>query len=335
MIMSIKEKTVLSVTEARKLTIDVCMAAGASQDAAKSIADATLSAARFGREGQGFPHLIDYLTSLRDGRIKGDAQPIICKPMPALISLDACGGVSQLGFDLAFDDFVESTRKIGIAAFLQKNSYTTGELGYYVRRLAAKGLVALAATSGPALMAASPGGKRVYCTNPLAFGAAVGGAQEVLVIDQASSATSFVSIVHAAAEGRTIPEGWATDENGQPTTDPSKAMNGALLPFGGYKGANIALMVEILSAGLSGAPWALDASHFRSGNKCPNSGLTIIAIAAEAMDKEFKSRLEAQLIRLEHLGVRIPGRRGEKKDASRDQVEIGKSVVEQMKSWLK
>jgi (2R)-3-sulfolactate dehydrogenase (NADP+) len=332
MTMSTEEKIILPVVEARKLTIDACMAAGASQAAAQSIADATLSAAQFGREGQGFPHLVDYLASLREGRIKGNAQPIMQKPLPALICLDARGGIAQLGFDLAFDDFVACARNLGIAAFFQKNSYTTGELGYYVRRLASEGLVALAATSGPALMAASPGGKRVYCTNPLAFGAAVDGPQQILVIDQASSATSFVSIVHAAAEGRAIPPGWATDENGEPTTDPSSAMKGALLPFGGYKGANIALMVEILAAGMSGAPWALDAHDFRSGNQCPGAGLTIIAIAADAMDKEFRSRLEAQLGRLEHLGVRVPGRRGATKQSSHDSVAIGKSIVEQMKA---
>jgi (2R)-3-sulfolactate dehydrogenase (NADP+) len=307
------------------------MAAGASQAAARSIADATLSAAQSGREGQGFPHFIDYLDSLREGRIKGDAEPRVERPLPALISVDARGGIAQLGFDLAFNDIVASARKFGITAFFQRNSYTTGELGYYVRRLALEGLVAVAATSGPALMAASPGGKRVYCTNPLAFGAPVDSPERVLVIDQASSATSFVSIVHAAAEGRTIPEGWATDENGELTTDPAAAMKGALLPFGGYKGANIALMVEILAAGVSGAAWGLDAHDFRSGDQCPNSGLTIIAMAAEALDKQFKSRLETQLGRLERLGVRVPGRRGRTKESHRDSVAIGRSVVEAMK----
>ena len=84
-----------------------------------------------------------------------------------------------------------------------------------------------------------------------------------LVIDQSSSATAFVNIRKAADEGREIPEGWALDATGHSTTDPVQAMKGALLAFGGARGANIALMVEVLAAGLSGANWSLDAPFFR------------------------------------------------------------------------
>lgn len=135
-----EEQVMLPVAEARKFTVDVCVAAGASPAMAVSIADATLSAAQFGRQGQGFPHLLDYLESLRAGRIKGDALPLVLKPLPALFNLDARGGIAQLGFDVVFDDFVKCARTFGIASFSQKNSYTTGELGYYVRRLALDGL---------------------------------------------------------------------------------------------------------------------------------------------------------------------------------------------------
>ncbi|TIW17972.1 MAG: Ldh family oxidoreductase, partial [Mesorhizobium sp.] len=98
----------------------------------------------------------------------------------------------------------------------------------------------------------------VYCTNPMSFAAPAADGSP-LVIDQSSSATAFVNIRKAAEDGRKIPEGWALDASGNPTTDPAAAMKGAMLAFGGQRGANIALMVEVLAAGLSGANWSLDA----------------------------------------------------------------------------
>lgn len=300
---------VIDVAAARDLAISACLKAGASPAVAGSLADATVSAACFGHAGMGFPHLLDYLSSFREDRIRGDAVPAIDCPAPAIIHADAMGGIAQLGFDLAFDRLAEAACRFGVALFAQKNCYTAGELGYYVRRLAMEGLVSLAAANGPALLAAAPGTPAVYCTNPVAFGAPVDGGDPPLVIDQASSATAFVNLVRAAREGQAIPEGWAVDAHGDGTTDPSAALRGALLAFGGSKGANIALLVEVLSAGLAGASWSLDSPSFLSGDRPPNAGLTVVIISPTAISPDFGSRLANQLRRLEHLGVHIPGRR--------------------------
>ena len=187
-----------------------------------------------------------------------------------------------------------------------RNSYTTGELGYYARRLAAVGLVSLAVTNGPPLMAPPGVSQAVYCTNPIAF-AAPGEGRPALVIDQSSSATAFVKIREAAARGETLPEGWAIDADA-PTTDPMRALAGALLTFGGARGANIALMVEVLAAGLTGANWSLDAPDFMHGDRSPGVGLLVIAAAPRLFDANFAARLEAHLQRLESLGVYVPGR---------------------------
>jgi (2R)-3-sulfolactate dehydrogenase (NADP+) len=129
----------------------VC-AAGASEEAARSLARATVSANAHGKGSSGFSHLMDYLAALRAGRIAGDAEPVVSSPAPAAIHCDARGGIAQVGFDRAFDSLRERAKTFGIALFAQNGSYTTGELGYYPRRLAEAGLVAFAATSGPALM---------------------------------------------------------------------------------------------------------------------------------------------------------------------------------------
>ncbi|MGR9166801.1 Ldh family oxidoreductase [Rhizobium leguminosarum] len=304
-----KQRMRMPIDELRQLALDACLACGSSPAMAKALVDATLSAACFGRTELGFPHFVDYLTSLRDGRINGDAKPRFDHVLPALIQVDADGGIAQLGFDLIYDDFVKRVKTFGISVLTQRNSYTAGELGYYVRRLAQDGLIAIAVANGPALMAAAEGGERVYCTNPLAFGAPLPEPLPPLVIDQATSATAFITLAEAAREQSPIAHGIAIDETGAITTDPVKAMLGALLPFGGYKGANIALIVEMLSAGLSGAAWSLDAGHFFSGEHPVNAGMTVIALFPAVVDTGFPERAEAQLERLRSKGVRIPGDR--------------------------
>ncbi|AFL51179.1 (2R)-3-sulfolactate dehydrogenase (NADP+) [Sinorhizobium fredii] len=329
-----EEKARLSVAEIRNIAADACLACGASAATAKSLVEATLSAALRGRPEVGLPHFIDYLRSFVEGRIDGKAQPRMQHPLPAFIHSDAKGGIAQLGFDLAFEDLVKRARTFGVAIFSQRNSYTAGELGYYVRRLAVEGLVSMAVANAHALMAAAAGGKPVFGTNPLAFGAPLPAPQAPLIIDQAASATAFVNIVRAAADNVAIPEGWATDEAGAVTTDPAKAILGALLPFGGYKGANIALLVEVLSAGLSGAAWSLDAGNFRSGNEPPNVGLTVIAIAPAAVDPSFALRSADHFGRLQELGVHIPGS-GSAVEAPNDadEIEIDARLLEEIRGF--
>jgi (2R)-3-sulfolactate dehydrogenase (NADP+) len=301
----------LPITEIERTVQAACLTCGASPAAAAALAAATLSAERHGRGEMGCAHLPDYLDGLREGRIDGQAEPRIDSPLPALVRVDGQRGIAQLGFDRVFEQLIAATQTCGIALFTQGNSYTAGEIGYYVRRLAQRGLVALAAANSHAMMAPAAGIPPVYGTNPIAFAAPRPAPKPPLVFDQASSATAFVNLAQAAARGQPIPEGWALDPEGQPTTDPARAVLGALLPAGGRKGANIALMIEVLSAGLSLGQWSLDAGHFRSGQVSPGTGLTIIAIAPQALDPDFTARLEAQLGRLQGFGVHIPGSAGE------------------------
>jgi (2R)-3-sulfolactate dehydrogenase (NADP+) len=297
-----------SLEEATDLAARAVRAAGASSDAAESLAQATVSANAHGKGSSGFSHLMDYLAALRAGRLIGDAEPLVTSPAPAAIHCDARGGIAQLGFDRSFEDLRRRAETFGIALFVQKGSYTTGELGYYPRRLVEVGLVAFAATSGPALMTVAGAKTPVYCTNPIAFAAPLDKGPPLL-IDQASSATAFVELRRYAERGEALPSGWAVDGEGQPTTDPHAALRGALLAFGGARGANIALMVEVMAAGLANANWALDAPSFTSGNRSPGAGLLVIAITPALLAPDFPQRLRLQLDRLTKLGVHIPGRR--------------------------
>lgn len=326
--------TILSLAEAEELCIEAALAVGASPDAARSIARASVTAEAGGQPAVGLAHFLDYLAGFRDGRIARDARPALSRPLPAIIVSDAGGGVAHLGFDLAFDDLVATTRKLGVAIFCQNNAFTCGALGYFTSRLAEQGLVALAVTNGPALLAGSGSTRPVYCTNPLSF-AAPSATGAPLLIDQASSATAFVRIRQAAQRGELIPSGWAIDAEGNPTTDPARAMKGALLAFGGERGANIALMVEVLAAGLTGANWSLDAPSFTEGSQNPGSGLFVLAIDPRTMQPDFEKRLDRQLNRLaDEYGVHVPGRqkRKQRAHAATHGLSVPRAIVEQLRA---
>jgi (2R)-3-sulfolactate dehydrogenase (NADP+) len=314
----------LGLDEARTLCERAATAAGASPETAASLARAIVAAEADGQASVGLAHFIDYLEALVAGRIDGAAVPEITRVAPAIVASDAHGGAAHPGFDLAFDELVSATTVCGVGIFSQKNSYTCGALGYFTGRLAEAGFVSLAATNGPALVAGSGGTRPVYCTNPMSFAAPQADGPPLL-IDQSSSATAFVNVRRAARDGKSIPVGWALDSKGQPTTDANEAVKGVLLAFGGERGANIALMVEVLSAGLSGANWSLDAPPFATGAEGPGTGMFVLAIDPKVFGPGFEARMQSQIACLSaDYGVHIPGLA--KAAARRKSAEQGISV---------
>lgn len=324
--------TRIAIEDLRDLLERAIRAAGATDAGARALAAQTVEAEAMGQPGVGVAHMFDYLGAMAAGRIDPRAEPRITRPAPAFIHVDAGGGLAQTGYDLAFDELVKTARTLGLAAFTQTNAYTCGALGTFVARLAHDGLIGLAATNGPALLAGSGSRKPVYCTNPMAFAAPQAGGP-ALLIDQSSSATAFVNIRRAAKRGEAIPPGWAIDSDGNPTTDPKAAMTGALTAFGGARGANIALMVEVLAAGVSGANWSLDAPDFLSGDRCPGTGLFVLALDPASIDPDFPARLARQMERLSSdYGVHLPGlAKGEALErALSDGIEIDSELLKRL-----
>lgn len=324
----------LTLDQATGLCRMAALGAGASDEAAQSLAAATVAAEADGNEAVGLSHLIDYLEALEAGRIDGKAEPVVTRPALAVYLADAKGGIAHTAFDRTIDDLAKAAGLFGVAIFSQKNAYTSGALGYFTGRLARKGLVSFAATNGPALLAGAGSTKPVYCTNPISF-AAPSADGTPLVIDQSSSATAFVAIRKAAEAGEQIPEGWALDALGNPTTDPAQAMKGALTAFGGNRGANIALMVEVLAAGLSGANWSLDAPSFSEGSQSPGTGLFILAVEPKMLDPDFEQRMANQLDRLRSYGVHVPGRAGAEASqrAALQGLTVSKDIVQRISEF--
>lgn len=278
--------------------------AGADSRAAQVLAEATVEAELVGNRAVGVAHLFDYLDGYRQGRIAKNSRPVVRRAAPAVIDVDARGGLAQAAFTEAFDDLQKATREAGIAALWIRNSFTCGELGYYVRHLARPGFLAVAAANSPALMSLGGARKPILGTNPLAYGMPRPG-KPPMVIDQASSSTAFVNIRRAAEAGEPIPAGWALGPDGEPTRDATAALHGTLLPFGGHRGGNVALLVEVLAT-LSGAAFSMDAAPFDRGRASPGIGVFLLGIdpanfpgSVERLSARFES------LRTEHR-VRLP-----------------------------
>ncbi len=297
----------LSLPALHHLLKDALTASGFSDANAEALAKQTALAEAMGQTSVGISHMFDYTDGVADGRLDPQAEPIISQPAPCIIASNGQGGLAQTGFDAAFDRLVEQAQSLGLALFSQKNTTLCGALGTYCYRLAERGLVAMAATNGSPLMAGSGTKAPVFCTNPTAF-AAPRADQAPILIDQSSSATAFVNIRKASETGETLAEGLALDAKGQPTTDAKSALAGMLLPFGGGRGSNIALMVEVLAAGLSGANWSHEAPSMFQGNQCPNTGLFVLAIRPDLVDADFEAKMSEQLrILSQDKGLYLPG----------------------------
>ncbi|MEM5819270.1 MAG: Ldh family oxidoreductase, partial [Desulfitobacterium hafniense] len=172
--------------------------------------------------------------------------------------------------------------QLGICAVGIKGSNHCGASGYYCELAAEQGLVSIVLTDGPPATPPWGGREAYFGTNPMAFG--LPRAQKPhIIVDLATSLAARGKVIRAAAQGEKIPEGWALDREGLPTTDPQAALTGVLLPMAGAKGYALSLVVEHLAGVLVGAGFGKDVAwQYSEGNKPANVGHFIILVKADA-----------------------------------------------------
>jgi (2R)-3-sulfolactate dehydrogenase (NADP+) len=302
----------LSLAEAEHLARAALRAAGASPEMAAATAQALVAAEAAGQAGHGLSRLPQYAAFLRNGRADGSARPRIVNERGGAVLIDAGHGLAYPAIALAEAEAAWRARAHGVAFAGVTNSHHSGAMGLPVARLAERGLVALAFTNSPAAMPVPGGTRPLMGTNPIAAAFPRRGSAP-LVIDMALSKVARGRIMVAAKEGRPIPEGWALDAEGRPTTDAKAALAGAMLAIGGTKGALLAMAVELLCAALAGAAFGFEADSFFAdeGNR-PRLGHAIIAVdpGALAGSDIFAERIEAFLAAMTaEPGVRLPGSR--------------------------
>lgn len=302
-----------SIEQAEEFVASIFERNGVLPVSARSTARALVAAEAAGQGGHGFRRIPAYVSQLHIGKANGKAVPVATQLRPAVLSVDACNGYAYPAIDLAVELLPAMARSQGIALALIGRSHHAGVMALTVERLADEGLVAFMVANAPASMAPWGGIKPLYGTNPIAFAAPVAGA-DPLVIDLALSKVARGKIMAARQKGETIPDDWALDAQGRPTTDPDEAINGTMVPAGDAKGAALALMVEVMAAGLTGGNFGFQASSLLDDTgTAPSLGHTIIAIDPQIAGTDvFAARLRLMANEIEgQENARLPGRRSQ------------------------
>jgi (2R)-3-sulfolactate dehydrogenase (NADP+) len=284
----------LSMAAAESWVADAFARHGASRTVAQSVARALVAAEADGLKGHGLQRLPTYLAMLKTGKARGDAEPTMLRPKPGTLLIDACDGFAYPAIDMAIAALPETAHVQGIAAAAITRSSHCGAAGHHVEALAAKGLVALLFANTPAAMAPW------------------GGKAAPVVVDLALSKVARGNLVAARQKGETIPDDWALDPDGNPTTDPAKGIAGTMLPLGGAKGAALAFMVEVLAAAIVGTHLSFEASSFLDGDGGPpRTGQLIIAIDPSGFGHgAFAERMTTMAAAIEaQAGARLSGMR--------------------------
>jgi len=287
--------------------------AGAHTAMAQAAARHLVQAEAQGLPTHGMSRVPFYCSMLRNGRADGAAQPGMVSDRAAACLIDNRDGLPYVSVDWAVAEVIQRARRNGIAFAGIRNSSHVGVLGIHLLAVAEAGLVGFAFTNSPAAIPAWGGKKPLFGTNPVAA-AFPRRSADPIVIDLALTTVVRGRIMMAMRNGERIPEGWALDRHGKPTTDPKEAIeHGSLFPIGGAKGAMLALMFELICASLTGAAIGPEADSFfaEQGNK-PRIGQAFIAIdpAALAGSDKFAERVEAVVsTMLSDPEVRLPGAR--------------------------
>ena len=302
----------LRLGEIEDLAYRALIASKTSAANARSVAASIAAAEADGIQSHGLLRLRAYCTHARSGKVDGFAAPTIDQAGPAVLRVDARNGFAHPAIDLAVEGLARLTGTQGVAAVAIHNSYNSGVMGHHVERLARSGLVALGFANAPAVIAPWGGSKPVFGTNPLAFAAPRAG-DTPIVIDQASSVVARGEVMLRSQRGESIPEGWGLDAAGRPTTDPNAVLDGgSMVPAGGYKGASLALMVELLASTLTGSLHSYEAGSLTADDgKRAGVGQLFIALDPERIAGSGFSNRVGEICRqmLGQSGVRLPGSR--------------------------
>ena len=300
----------LTLDDVYHLSLRVLVASGARIDNAEPVAACMRDAEAQGLRNHGLGYLPVFCEHLRCGKVDGNANPSILQRADSVLVVDAANGFAHTAFLFALEEFVAMTRTTGTASLGITRSYSASVVGWFVERLAAHGLVSLAFANASPLMPSWGGKTPRFGTNPLGFG--VPRLDTPIVVDMATSTAARVNVVAAARRGEQIPDGWALDREGRPTNDPRAALEGMNAPLGGAKGYGLALMVDVLSAGLTGANFSMEAAGLLDNiGGPPGVGQLFVAFdpARFGVDN-FTDRIETYASAIvSEEGVRLPGDR--------------------------
>ena len=332
----------LTLAEVHDLALNALLAKGLSADQATGLADIVTAAERDECTSHGLFRIPFYAAAVDRPETNPTAVPTVSQLAPGVVHVDGQFGYAPLALKIGLPLLADCARSQGIAALSIVNTVNIAALWHEVESLAEQGLVAFAFVSAKCNVAPAGGTKPLFGTNPMAFGWPRAG-HPPLVFDQASSVSARGEIQLHLREGKPLPPDWAIGPDGEPTTDPATALDGAQLAFGGHKGAAIALMVELLAGALVGDMFSFESSAKGGAPAISTTGGEfVIAIDPTRCvlggDGPAQAQRAEQLFAkiLEQDGTRLPSDRryAARQRTPTDGVQVAKVVYDQIKALI-
>ena len=257
----------------RLATVRLLGAAGVGAEDATLVADCLLDADARGVASHGLVRLPSYLGQIAAGEIDPAARPVLHGDDGPVARVDAARSLGAVSSTLAMRAAIERAGRFGVGVVSVRDGRHFGAAAFYTQMAAAADLIGLTMTSTPGVMAPAGAADPVLGNNPISVAAPAGPGRPPFVLDMAQTAVARGRIKLAEDAGETIPAGWALDADGRPTTDPAAALDGALLPFGGYKGSALSMAVEVLTAITSGSALSFEIVNTGlTGRAAPGDG---------------------------------------------------------------
>jgi (2R)-3-sulfolactate dehydrogenase (NADP+) len=325
-----------SISDVHALCTEAFTACKVTSAQAGPTIDALILAEAQGLASHGISRVPMYLAHVTHGRVNPNAVPVIQQQSASAALINADNGFAFPACNQAIKLAIQKASETGIAVGAVTNSHHFGVAGNHLRAIADAGLVGWAMGNSPAAMPAWGGKRAIFGTNPIAAIFPRTNADPILV-DLSLSEVARGKIMVAAKNGTPIPQGWALDAQGNPTTDAKAALAGMMLPMGGVKGAMLAMVVEIMVTALTGAHFGAEADSFfvDAGNQ-PRLGQLFLVINPDALAGRlaYESRLSDLIdVVLQDPEVRLPGTRrfALAEEAIREGLELPDALVEQIR----
>lgn len=266
--MSQKEDRTVPAGDLVALASDILEAVGTPHDRARTVAESLVEADLQGVTSHGVMLLPMYVDRIRNGSVIPSAKATVISDSGTSVILDAGHGLGQPSSDTAMSLAIEKAQDLGTGITAVRHAFHFGMARRYALQAADADCIGIAMCNTRPLMPAPGGAERLVGNNPVAIALPTAG-RTPLVLDLAMSEAAMGKIRFADQTGEPIPDTWATDSSGVPTTDPAAAIDGMLLPFGGHKGFGLALMVDLLCGLLSGGSWGPDVKHLYGDSSVP------------------------------------------------------------------
>ena len=276
--------------------------AGMPERDAHLVADTLVQADLWGHQSHGLLRLGWYLDRIRNGVMKPVTEPEFVVDAGSVAVIDGHDGVGHVITELATREAIKRAKVHGLGAVGVRMSNHFGTCMYYTRMGTQEGCAMFLTSNGGPAMAPWGGRKKIIGTNPFSV-ATPAGKHPPFLMDMANTGVARGKIYLARNKRERIPEGWAIDKDGAPTTDPQAAIDGIILPMAGHKGYAIAMMVDVLSGVLTGSGFLSQVhSPYKTAEKS-NCGHFMIAIDIEKFMPlaQFDARMEAYIAQIKSV----------------------------------